>query len=194
MDSNKIIIINNFKESIKTKEAVINNIVDDIRIAADVIVQALKRNNKLLICGNGGSAADSQHFSAELVGRFKKERKGLPAIALTVDTSILTAWSNDYSFDTVFARQIESVGLENDVLFAISTSGNSGNLVEALKKAKEMNIITVSLLGKGGGIMKDISDYSIVIPSNDGMRVQESHITVIHSLCEIIENELFKKI
>ncbi len=192
MGSLKNIIKSNFEESIKTKKKVINEILDDIEKSAILITEALRNKKKLMICGNGGSAADSQHFAAELVGRFKMERKGLPAIALTVDTSILTAWSNDYTFDTVFSRQIESIGEKGDVLFSISTSGNSKNLINGILKAKEMGIITISLLGKGGGKMKEISDYNIIIPSQDGMRVQESHITVIHSLCEIIEKSLFQ--
>ncbi len=185
------LIIRNFQDSIEIKKNVLQTNVDDIRNAAKVIVEALKNKNKLLICGNGGSAADSQHFSAELVGRFKKERQGIPAIALTVDTSILTAWGNDYSFDTIFSRQIEALGVQGDVLVAISTSGNSKNLIKALEQAKLMGIKSISLLGKGGGLMKDLSDYNIIVPSDDGMRVQESHITIIHSICEIIENELF---
>ncbi len=192
MGSLKNIIKSNFEESIKIKKKVINEILDDIEKSAILITEALRNKKKLMICGNGGSAADSQHFAAELVGRFKMERKGLPAIALTVDTSILTAWSNDYTFDTVFSRQIESIGEKGDVLFSISTSGNSKNLINGILKAKEMGIITISLLGKGGGKMKEISDYNIIIPSQDGMRVQESHITVIHSLCEIIEKSLFQ--
>jgi len=146
--------------------------------------------SKLLIAGNGGSAADSQHFAAEIVGRYKKERRGYPAIALTTDTSILTAWGNDYDFESVFSRQIESLGQQGDIFLGISTSGNSKNVILAVKKAKEMGMITIGLLGNNGGNLKDLVDMSIIVPSTNTARIQEVHITIIHILCEEIEHEL----
>ena len=160
----------------------------DITIVAKTIVDALKNKKKLLICGNGGSAADSQHFAAELSGRFMKERKGLSAIALTTDTSALTAIGNDFGYEDVFARQVEAIGAENDVLFLISTSGNSPNLLKAAKKAKESKIKTIGLLGKGGGKVKDLCDFSVIIQSNDTQGIQEMHIFTIHVISQIIDD------
>lgn len=133
------------------------------------------------------SAANSQHFAAEIVGRFKLERKGLPAIALTTDISILTAIGNDYGFDRIFERQVEALGKEGDVLAGISTSGNSENVIKAANKAKEMGIYTIGLLGKGGGKLKDIVDLALVVPSNDTARIQECHLTIYHVICEEVE-------
>ncbi len=158
--------------------------------AAELISGAYKKGGKLLICGNGGSAADSQHFAAELVGRFMKERKALPAIALTANSSNLTAIGNDYSFDKVFERQVEALGLKQDVLVAISTSGNSQNVINAVKKAKELGMSTIALLGKGGGKLKGMCNCEIIVPSGDTQRVQEMHIFISHLVCELIENSL----
>jgi len=138
------------------------------------------------------SAANSQHFAAEIVGRFKLERKGLPAIALTTDISILTAIGNDYGFDRIFERQVEALGKEGDVLAGISTSGNSENVIKAANKAKEMGIYTIGLLGKGGGKLKDIVDLALVVPSNDTARIQECHLTIYHVICEEVEKKLVK--
>jgi D-sedoheptulose 7-phosphate isomerase len=151
------------------------------------IFDCFEKGNKLLIAGNGGSAADAQHFAAELVGRFKGERKGLPAIALTTDTSIITAWSNDYSFDTLFSRQIEALGKPQDMFVAFSTSGNSENIIKGLKRANEMNLITACLLGNGGGSAKGLCRFSVIVPSGDTARIQEAHILLIHLLCEQME-------
>jgi D-sedoheptulose 7-phosphate isomerase len=140
-----------------------------------------------LIAGNGGSAADAQHFAGEIVGRFKKERKGYPAIALTTDASIITSWANDYDFNTIFSRQIEALGKEGDVFLGISTSGNSKNIIEAVKKAKEMGIFCICLLGKDGGELKNLTDLSIIIPSDNTPRIQECHIMIIHIICEELE-------
>ncbi|EFK9911455.1 D-sedoheptulose 7-phosphate isomerase, partial [Campylobacter jejuni] len=142
---------------------------------------------KILICGNGGSAADAQHFAAELSGRYKKERKALAGIALTTDTSALSAIGNDYGFEFVFSRQVEALGNENDVLIGISTSGKSPNVLEALKKAKELNMLCLGLSGKGGGMMNKLCDYNLVVPSDDTARIQEMHILIIHTLCQIID-------
>lgn len=158
----------------------------------DIIVNCYKSKNKVLICGNGGSAAQAQHIAAEFVGRYKKERKGMPFIALTTDTSIVTAWSNDYSFDTLFQREVEALGTENDVLVGLSTSGNSENVIKAIKKAKQMGMKTVALLGKDGGKTKGLADVEIIIPSDNTPRIQEAHIAVLHIMCEQVEERLFK--
>ncbi|VAX15233.1 Phosphoheptose isomerase 1 [hydrothermal vent metagenome] len=154
------------------------------------LIDALISGGKVLIAGNGGSAGDAQHMAAEFVGRYLKERDALPAIALTTDTSALTSIGNDYGFKKIFSRQLEALGKKNDVFIAISTSGNSKNLIEALKTAGGMGIFTVCLLGRGGGEMKDAADISLVIPSDDTPRVQEAHIMVIHLICEAVENAM----
>ena len=153
----------------------------------ELICQCLKENGKILICGNGGSAADSQHFAAELSGRYKKERKALAGIALTTDTSALSAIGNDYGFEFIFSRQLEALAREKDILVGISTSGNSPNVLEAFKKAKEFKMLCIGLSGKSGGKMNEICDYNLVIPSNDTARIQEMHILIIHALCQIVD-------
>src|SRR3989344_3809557 len=159
----------------------------DLEGVAALCIAALGNGNKLLVAGNGGSAADAQHFAAELVGRFKKERRALPAIALTTDTSTLTAIGNDHGFYKIFSRQIEALGAEGDLLICISTSGNSENVIAAAKEAKKKGMKTLCLLGKDGGSLKDIADLSLVINSDNTPRIQESHILIIHILCDIIE-------
>jgi D-sedoheptulose 7-phosphate isomerase len=163
----------------------------NIEKIVSLVLEALKNNKKLLICGNGGSAAESQHFAAELVGRFKMNRKGIPAVALTTDTAIITALGNDFGFDSIFAKQLEALGRKGDVLCCLSTSGTSDNLIMASLRAKEQNIPTVSLLGKDGGKMKEISEISIMVPSQDTARIQEVHLIIIHIICEMIEKKLF---
>jgi len=153
---------------------------------------ALSSGKKLLIMGNGGSAADSQHFAAEIVGRYKMERSGYPAIALTTDTSIITSIANDYSYDLVFSRQIQALADEGDIVIGISTSGNSKNVMEGFVEAKKHGCKTVSLLGKDGGILKNYSDYTLIIPSDTTARVQECHILIIHLLCDLFEKGLVK--
>ncbi|KKQ01743.1 MAG: putative phosphoheptose isomerase [Candidatus Roizmanbacteria bacterium GW2011_GWA2_36_23] len=167
-----------------------NNINLSITNAISETILCLKNNRKLLIAGNGGSASQAQHFSGEIVGRYKKERKGYAAIALTADSSILTAWSNDYSFDTVFSRQIEALGKKGDIFFGLSTSGNSKNIIEAVKQAKDQTIKTICLLGNDGGKLKNLCDIPIVIPSNNTPRIQEIHLFLIHCLCEELEKSL----
>ena len=163
-----------------------------INNAAKVMVQTYKSGCKLLICGNGGSAADSQHIATELVSRFLIERKALNAESLTINTSSLTAIGNDYNFDQVFSRQIEAKGAKGDVLIGISTSGNSKNVIEAIKTAKEMGIKTIGLTGNNrDSLIGKLSDYCISVPSNSTPRIQEAHILIGHILCEFIENELF---
>ncbi len=181
-----------FEESCKVKLDFIEKNQENLEKAIVIISKCLKRGNKILICGNGGSAADSQHFAAELVGRFKLERKGLSAIALTTDTSILTAIGNDYGFDKIFERQVEALGKEGDVLVGISTSGNSENVIKAVKKAKEIGIYTIGLLGKSGGKLKDLVDLSLIVPSGNTPRIQECHLTIYHIICEEVEKRLFE--
>ena len=143
-----------------------------------------------MICGNGGSAADSQHIAAELVGRFKRERRALAAIALSTDTSILTSLANDYSFDRVFSRQVEALGSPGDLLILISTSGNSANLVEAARAAKDREIGTMALLGRDGGKVAGEVDFSIIVPSSDTARIQEGHMLIYHIICDLVEEEM----
>lgn len=169
---------------------VVNELKPEINNLAEVLINTLKNNNKILIMGNGGSAADSQHMAAELVGRFKKESLGLSAIALSTDSSIITCIANDYSFDEIFSRQVEAIANPRDVVIGISTSGKSKNVHKAMEKAKEVNCTTVSLLGSDGGEIVKSSDLSIVIPAQNTARVQECHILIIHILCELIENRL----
>lgn len=157
--------------------------------AGDSIVSALKNGRKILIAGNGGSAAEAQHFSAELIGRYKKERSALPSIALTTDTSIITAIGNDYGYDTIFDRQVAGLGNNGDILVLMSTSGKSKNLISANKIAKEKGVLTIGLLGKDGGQLKDLVDIAIVVPSDDTARIQEIHLMLIHSWCELVDSK-----
>jgi D-sedoheptulose 7-phosphate isomerase len=160
-----------------------------IKKAGDLCVKALKNKNKILLCGNGGSAADAQHIAAELSGRFKKERNPLAGIALTTDTSALTAIGNDYGYEYVFSRQLEAIGQKGDVLIAISTSGNSKNVLKAIDSAKKIGIKIITLTGKKGGEMAKNGDINIIVPSNDIPRIQEMHIMVGHMICEIIDRK-----
>ncbi len=156
-----------------------------------MLVETFKRGGKLLVMGNGGSAADAQHFVAEIVGRFKMERRGLPAIALSTDTSILTAIGNDYGFDKVFHRQVEALAAPCDLIVGISTSGNSPNVQLALELAREKGCRTIGLLGKDGGSIKDVCHLALIVPTTDTPRVQESHITIIHIVCDLLEKTMF---
>jgi D-sedoheptulose 7-phosphate isomerase len=184
-------IINAFNESISVnKESA--KLSSEIEKSANLIIDAFKKGKKLLICGNGGSAADSQHFAAEMVGRYKKDRRGLPAIALTTDTSIITAVANDYGFDAIFEKQVEALGEKGDILFAISTSGNSPNVLKAMEKAKTKGMNVIGLSGKNGGKMKGLCDIDLIVPSSNTPRIQESHITMIHIICELVEGGMFK--
>jgi len=170
-------------------EETINQLQHFIYTAGVLVTEALQRGNKILLFGNGGSAADAQHIAAELTGRFKSERVPLPGIALTTDTSALTAIGNDYGFDQVFARQLAALAKEGDVAVGISTSGNSLNVLYALETAKELGCKAVGLSGKGGGKMNDICDLNIVVPSDDTARIQEMHILIGHILCQLVDNE-----
>lgn len=158
---------------------------------AERLIETFKIGNKLLIMGNGGSAADAQHFAGEIVSRFRIERPGLPAIALSTDTSIITAIGNDYGFERIFSRQVEALAVPGDAVIGISTSGNSPNVQKALEVARQAGCTTIGLLGKDGGSIKAVCDIPLIIPSNDTPRVQEGHITVIHILCDLIEQGLF---
>jgi len=160
-----------------------------IQEAGELATKTLKNGGKILICGNGGSAADSQHIAAELSGRFKKERKALAGIALTTDTSALTAIGNDYGYEYVFSRQTEALANEGDLLIGISTSGNSENVIKAIESARKIGCKVITLTGKSGGEMKNLGDVNIVIPSNDTPRIQEMHIMAGHMICAIIDEE-----
>ncbi len=180
-----------FLESARIKESFIRQNEETVLKAFKEVARRIKEGAKLLICGNGGSAADAQHIAAELVGRFSRDRKPISAVALTTDTSILTAVGNDYGFDKIFERQVEAIGKKGDVLLAISTSGNSKNVIEAVKKAKDMGLFTLGFLGKDGGELRKIVDAPIVVNSNSTPRIQEVHITLGHALCQFIEEYLF---
>lgn len=178
-----------FRDSIAVKEATLNENIDEIVLAIKEVTRALKKGKKILFCGNGGSAADSQHIAAEFIGRFQKERRSLPAIALTTDSSILTALGNDYGYDVVFARQVEGLGQKGDVLVGISTSGNSKNVVKAVAKAKRLGLKTISLTGCSGGKLAKMTDVSLVVPSDRTARIQESHICIAHIICDLVEKQ-----
>ncbi len=177
------------EESVNIKNILLNdkNFISNISQIIRMTDKCLKTGKKILIAGNGGSAADAQHFAAEIVGKYKKERRGYPVIALTANTSILTAWSNDYEFDTLFARQIEALGSPGDVFIGLSTSGNSKNILEAIKKAKQIGLKTVCFLGNDGGILKDAADMYIIVPSENTPRIQEIYIMLLHIIAEEIE-------
>ena len=179
-------------ESAETKKKMFEACAGDILKAVDAVIGAFNNKKKVLLCGNGGSAADSQHIATELVIRMSKaDRAALPAIALTTDTSMLTAGGNDIGFENIFTRQVEALGNSGDVLIAISTSGKSENVNRAIKEAKKKGMTVIGFLGKDGGASKDIVDIPIIIPSNDTQRIQEGHITVAHIICGIVENEMF---
>jgi D-sedoheptulose 7-phosphate isomerase len=183
-------IIDELNEHKAVIDTIIDNLVDDIVSVSHLIIATLKDGNKILICGNGGSAADAQHIAAELTGRYKTERKPLPCIAITTDTSALTAIGNDYGYDTVFSRQTQALANSGDLIIGISTSGNSKNVINAFEVAKEIGCKTVALIGKDGGDMKKLADLSIVVPSNNTPRIQESHILIGHMICQQIDNSL----
>lgn len=169
-------------------QAVRSQLIDQIAKAGEMLIAALERGNKILFCGNGGSAADAQHIAAELTGRFlEKDRRPLPAIALTTDTSALTAVGNDFGFEHIFSRQVAALGSHGDILVAISTSGNSANVLAAVKTAAEHGLKTLALTGGSGGKLKEIADLSIVIPSSHTPHIQEMHILIAHILCDLID-------
>jgi D-sedoheptulose 7-phosphate isomerase len=178
--------------SANVKKSMFEACAGDILKAVDMIIRAFNAQKKLLICGNGGSAADAQHFATELVIRMTKaDRPALPAIALTTDSSMLTAGGNDIGFENIFSRQIEGIGAPGDVLIAISTSGKSDNINRAAEAARKKGMGVIGFLGKDGGKAKGLVDISIIVPSDDTQRIQEGHITIAHIICGIIENEMF---
>ena len=183
------IIKQELNDHLITLDATMKSIVSSLEVAANICIDSLKQGGKILIFGNGGSAADAQHIAAELVGRYKLDRKGLAAIALSTDTSSLTAIANDYGYEHVFDRQIEALANPEDVAIAISTSGNSSNVINALQSAKNIGCKSIGLSGKSGGNMNKLCDVNLIIPAKDTARIQEMHILVGHIICHLIELE-----
>ncbi len=187
-----------FSASIEAKIAAADALPESIAKAAQVMAHALLTGHKILSCGNGGSAADAQHFSSELINRFERERPGLPAIALTTDTSALTSIANDYHYDEIYSKQIRALGQAGDVLLAITTSGSSNNIVQAVAAAQEAQMIVVALTGKQGGAVASLlnpeSDVEIRVPHQQTARIQEVHLCVIHYLCDLIDNQIFGEV
>ena len=189
----KQIIEKALQDSIQTKEIFIKNNIQAIINLAEKIVLAFTNDRKLLLCGNGGSAADAQHIAAEFVNRFELERPPLPAIALTTDTSVITCIGNDYSFDDVFSKQVKAIGIEGDILLVISTSGTSPNILSAAKVAKNQGIYVAGLTGGDGGKLKGYADSCLVVDSNSKARIQETHILVGHIICKLVDYILFQQ-
>jgi D-sedoheptulose 7-phosphate isomerase len=177
-------------EHLETVQALLLSQLGEIERAGALLRDTLQQGHKVLLCGNGGSAADAQHIAAELVGRYELQRRAWPAIALTTDTSALTALSNDYGYEEVFARQVEALAVANDVLLALSTSGNSANVIKAVKKARELGCQTIALTGAGGEPLASLCDLAVVVPSPRTSRIQECHITIGHLWCELIDAEV----
>ena len=184
------LLARSLREHLKAIEALLESRLDDIDAAGWIIWEALKAGNKILLCGNGGSAADAQHIAAELVGRYEQQRRAFPAISLTTDTSSLTALSNDYGYDEVFARQVEALAVAGDVLIAISTSGKSPNILKAADQARALGCRTIGLTGCSGEPLAAHCDLAVVVPSNRTSRVQEAHITIGHLWCEMVDQAL----
>lgn len=187
-------ILSHFRESAELKMQAAEQLQEPIAHAIDIMFTALSNGNKIMACGNGGSAADCQHFAAELVGRFERERLPLPAMALSTDSSIMTAIGNDYSFTEIFSKQVQAFGQAGDVLLAISTSGNSGNVVQAVEAALERDMRVVALTGKNGGVIATLlsnADANICVPHERTARIQEVHLLAIHCICDGIDNALF---
>ena len=183
-----------FQESIEVKQLAQGQLGAPIHLAGEALVRCLLDNGKILSCGNGGSAGDAQHFSAELLNRFEQERPGLPAIALSTDSSTITAIANDYNYNEIFSKQVMALGQAGDVLLAISTSGNSANVIRAINAAHERNMVVIALTGRGGGEMAGIladTDFEIRVPSDRTARVQEVHLVAIHCLCDFIDTKFF---
>ena len=179
--------------SIEVKRQVLEDaaLQQTIQQVIDIVTTAFQKGNKVLFCGNGGSAADAQHLAAEFSGRFYKDRKALPSEALHCNTSYITAVANDYSYDVIYSRLVDGMCVAGDVLIGLSTSGNSGNILKAFETAKEKGVITVGMTGASGGKMKAISDYLINVPSTDTPRIQESHILIGHIICQLVEANIF---
>lgn len=188
-------IKNIIQASIETKQQILSNetLLATIEKVVEVITAAFKNGKRVYFCGNGGSAADAQHLAAEFSGRFYTDRKALPAEALHCNTSYITAVANDYGYEVVYSRIIDGIGQQGDVLIGLSTSGNSINIIKAFEAAKEKGLITVALTGNSGGKMKSITDYLVNVPSNDTPRIQESHITIGHIICQLTEENLYPR-
>ncbi|ORU93013.1 MAG: phosphoheptose isomerase [Cycloclasticus sp. symbiont of Poecilosclerida sp. N] len=189
-------IYQHFTDSIQTKHEAVEQLAEPIEVAAQTIVQSLLNNGKVLTCGNGGSAGDAQHFSSEMLNRFERERPSLPAIALSTDTSTITSIANDYSYNEIFSKQIRALGQAGDILLAYTTSGNSGNVLEAIKSAHDREMIVIILTGKDGGeiaaqAMLSENDIELRVPSNSTARTQEVHLVITHCLCDLIDFQLF---
>ncbi|MGH9387899.1 MAG: D-sedoheptulose-7-phosphate isomerase [Vicinamibacterales bacterium] len=179
-----------FEEAIEVKRRSLS-LIEAVGNTADLLITAVRAGHKVLVCGNGGSAADAQHFAAELVGRFERERAALPAVALTTDSSILTAWSNDYGYRTVFARQVMALGVPGDVLVGISTSGNSPSVICAMEEAHRRGLRLVALTGRGGGALAAMPGVcSVIVPADQVSRIQEVHITIIHIWVRLLEDAM----
>ena len=191
----KNFIANQIKKSYEIKQAIYDDkeIMSLIQEVSKITIEAYKKGNKTLIAGNGGSAADAQHIAGEFVSKFYFDRPGLPSIAITTDTSILTAIGNDYGYEKLFARQVQANGVKGDIFIGISTSGNSKNIIEALKECKNKGIVTIGFTGERGGKMKELCDYCICVPSNETPRIQESHILIGHIICAVVEEDIFGK-
>ncbi len=193
MDREQIAV--QIKESIAVKNRILSNeeVLNQIVQAADMLAECYRNDGVLLACGNGGSASDAEHMAGELVGRFLMERKALPAIAFASNPAIITAVGNDYSFNDIYTRQVEAFANPRNVFLVITTSGNSANVVEALKKAKASGMKTIAMLGRNGGKARTMADVSIIVPSEETARIQESHIMIIHILCDLVEREFYGK-
>jgi len=179
-----------FLESIQVKEELLRTGIDRIIEMTELIIDCFKKNGKVILFGNGGSASDSQHIAAEFIGRFKKDRAAMPAIALTSNSSVLTSLANDYGYEVIFAKQIEALGQKNDVVIGISTSGKAKNVACAIKQAKKMGLKTIALTGGDGGELAKLADISLLVPSTVTARIQEAHITIGHIICELVEQAL----
>lgn len=188
-------IAKRIQESTETKQRIIETpkLLKQIEETVSVILNSIKQGGSVYFCGNGGSAADAQHLAAELSGRFYFDREPISSEALHCNTSFLTAVANDYSFDIIYSRMIQACGKQNDTLIGLSTSGNSTNIVNAMKKAKELGIKTIGMTGEKGGKLKEIADITLCVPSNDTPRIQEAHIMIGHIICELVEKDLFDK-
>lgn len=191
-NSNLAFVETSIRSSIDTKEKLLAQCRDSIATIGERLAAVVRRGGKIMLCGNGGSAADAQHLSAELIGRLRHDRRPLAALALTTDTSILTAVGNDYDFSEVFSRQVRALGRAGDALIGISTSGNSKNIIEAVRVAREMNILAIGLLGRGGGKLASLCDHAVVVPGDDTQRAQECHILIGHLWMEIIERSVME--
>ena len=181
------LLTRSLEEHLRTIQSLLETLLPEIQTAGELICQTLRRGNKILICGNGGSAADAQHIAAELVGRYELPRRSWPAIALTTDTSALTALSNDFGYDEVFARQVQGLAVAGDLLIAISTSGKSPSIVKAAQRARGLGCRVIALTGAGGGVLAEYCDQTVAVPATRTSRVQEAHITIGHLWCEMVD-------